>query len=81
MKLITLNNICTITQLPLLILGLVFILIAIRQIGRFHFRIWQVMLAGALAVLVTGQISPDAAIKAINPGVITFLLSMFIIGF
>ena len=80
MKLITLNNICTITQLSLLILGLVFILIAIRQIGRFHFRIWQVMLAGALAVLVTGQISPDTAIKAINPGVITFLLSMFIIG-
>ncbi|HOJ95793.1 MAG TPA: SLC13 family permease [Methanospirillum sp.] len=70
----------TITQFALGILGLVFILIAIRQVGRFSFRIWQVMLAGAVLTLLTGQISPHDALHAINPGVMLFLLGMFIIG-
>lgn len=70
----------TTTQISVLILILVFLLIAVRQIGRYTFRIWQIMLGGALAVLITGQISPVEAIRAINPGVMVFLLSMFIIG-
>ena len=58
----------------------VFILIAVRQIGRFNLKIWQIMLGGALAVLVSGQIALPDALKAINPGVMLFLFGMFVVG-
>jgi len=58
----------------------VFVLIAVRQIGRVKFQIWQVMLLGALAVLVSGQISPSAALHAVNIDVMLFLFGMFIVG-
>jgi Na+/H+ antiporter NhaD/arsenite permease-like protein len=58
----------------------VFVLIAVRQVARVRFQIWQVMLLGALAVLVTGQISPSAALRAINLNVMLFLFGMFIVG-
>jgi Na+/H+ antiporter NhaD/arsenite permease-like protein len=58
----------------------VFVLIAVRQIGRFRLQIWQAMLLGALAVLLTGQISPAEALKAINLDVILFLFGMFVVG-
>jgi Na+/H+ antiporter NhaD/arsenite permease-like protein len=64
----------------LIILLIVFILIAVRQVGRFRFRIWQVMALGALAVLVTGQITIPDALRSINPDVMIFLLAMFIVG-
>jgi Na+/H+ antiporter NhaD/arsenite permease-like protein len=67
-------------MISIITLAVVFILIAIRQIGRFRFQIWQVMLAGAFVVLVTGQISPSNALKAINIDVIIFLFGMFIVG-
>ncbi len=38
------------------------------------------MLGGALAVLVTGQITPSAAFQAINPDVMIFLFGMFVVG-
>jgi Na+/H+ antiporter NhaD/arsenite permease-like protein len=38
------------------------------------------MLLGALAVLVTGQISPLEALEAINPDVMLFLFGMFVVG-
>lgn len=51
-----------------------------RQVGRLKFRIWQVMLLGAIIVLLTGQISlPDAA-KSINFDVMVFLFGMFVVG-
>ncbi|RPJ50968.1 MAG: anion transporter, partial [Methanobacteriota archaeon] len=56
----------------------VFILIAVRHIGRFTFQIWQVMLGGAIVVLATGQISPAEAFSAINIDVMLFLFGMFI---
>jgi Na+/H+ antiporter NhaD/arsenite permease-like protein len=62
------------------VLLVVFILIAVRQIGRFRLQIWQAMLLGALAVLLTGQISPANALKAINLDVILFLFGMFVVG-
>jgi Na+/H+ antiporter NhaD/arsenite permease-like protein len=66
--------------LPLVVLAAVFALIALRQVVGFHIRIWQIMLGGALAVLLTGQISlPDAA-AAINPEVMLFLFGMFVVG-
>jgi Na+/H+ antiporter NhaD/arsenite permease-like protein len=58
----------------------VFILIAVRQVGKFRIRIWQIMLGGALAVLVTGQISVPGALKAVNIDVMVFLFGMFIVG-
>ena len=38
------------------------------------------MLGGALAVLITGQIAPFDALRAINPDVMLFLFGMFIVG-
>ena len=66
--------------IPVLVLAAVFILIAVRQVGGFHLRIWQIMCIGAVAVLLFGQISPIDALRAINPDVMVFLLGMFIVG-
>lgn len=66
--------------IPVIVLVLVFLGIAIRRIGRFTFRIWQIMLIGAVVVLVTGQISPVSAVQAINMDVMIFLFGMFVVG-
>jgi Na+/H+ antiporter NhaD/arsenite permease-like protein len=66
--------------IPIMVLGLVFILIAVRKIGKFRLDIWQIMLFGALAVLFLGQISAVDAFKSINFDVILFLFGMFVIG-
>jgi Na+/H+ antiporter NhaD/arsenite permease-like protein len=66
--------------LPLIVLGLVFLLIAVRQVAGIRFRIWQIMLAGAAAVLLLGQISPADALRSINPDVMLFLFGMFVVG-
>ena len=66
--------------IPVIVLSLVFLLIAIRQVGRYTLRIWQIMLAGAVAVLLLGQITPAAALSAINVDVMLFLFGMFVIG-
>ena len=65
---------------PALVLAAVLILIAIRQVGNLRLQIWQVMLLGAGLVLITGQIPPGEALKAINLDVMIFLAGMFIIG-
>jgi Na+/H+ antiporter NhaD/arsenite permease-like protein len=67
-------------MIPIIVLGVVFILIAVRQIGRFKFQIWQIMLGGALAVFISGQISPTRAMAAINTDVMLFLFGVFVIG-
>ena len=67
-------------NISIITLAVVFLLIAIRQIGTIRLKIWQIMLGGALTVILTGQISPLAAFHAINFDVIFFLLGMFIIG-
>jgi len=61
-------------------LALVLLLIAIRQLGEFKLQIWQIMLLGALMVLLSGEISPADAASAINPDVMIFLAGMFVIG-
>ena len=63
-----------------LALAAVLVLIAVRQVGKNSFAIWQIMLLGALVVLFTGQISPSDAIRAINLDVMIFLGAMFVIG-
>jgi len=67
-------------NIPIVILLAVFILIAVRNVGKIRLKIWQIMLFGAVAVLVTGQISPGDALSAINVDVMLFLFGMFIVG-
>jgi Na+/H+ antiporter NhaD/arsenite permease-like protein len=67
-------------MVSIIVLLVVFVLIAVRQIGRFRLQIWQAMLLGALTVLLTGQISPAKALQAINLDVILFLFGMFVVG-
>jgi len=67
-------------MVSLVILLVVFILIAVRQIGNIKLQIWQIMLLGALGVLLSGQISPERALKSINPDVMLFLFGVFVIG-
>ncbi|MBI2979828.1 MAG: anion transporter [Chloroflexi bacterium] len=67
-------------MVSIIVLVVVFGLIAVRQIGNIKLQIWQIMLFGALAVLLTGQISPQMALKSINADVMLFLFGVFIIG-
>jgi Na+/H+ antiporter NhaD/arsenite permease-like protein len=67
-------------MISIITLAFVFILIAVRQVGNFRFRIWQIMLMGALVVLITGQIKPGRALQSINTDVMLFLFGVFIIG-
>jgi len=67
-------------MVSIIVLLVVFVLIAVRQVGRFRLQIWQAMLIGAVAVLATGQISPAKALRAINVDVILFLFGMFVVG-
>ncbi|MEM3086029.1 MAG: anion transporter [Halobacteria archaeon] len=68
------------TWLPVVVLLAVFLLIAARQVGRVRLRIWHIMLGGAAAVLLTGQIGPAEAAAAVNPDVMLFLFGMFVVG-
>ena len=70
----------SVPAIPVIVLILVFLGIAVRQVGRFRFRIWQVMLAGAVAVLLTGQVSLFDAARAVNLDVMAFLFGMFVVG-
>jgi len=67
-------------MLSIIILAIVFILIAIRRIGKINLQIWQIMLFGAIAVLLTKQISPLNALRAIDVDVMLFLFGMFVVG-
>jgi Na+/H+ antiporter NhaD/arsenite permease-like protein len=67
-------------MISVIILAIVFILIAVRQVGSLRLQIWQIMLGGAIAMLLTLQITPLAALRAINLDVMLFLFAMFIIG-
>jgi Na+/H+ antiporter NhaD/arsenite permease-like protein len=67
-------------MISLVTLIIVFILIAVRQVGNVRLQIWQIMLLGAFVVLVTGQITPMRALSAINIDVMLYLLGVFIIG-
>ncbi|OGR62828.1 MAG: anion transporter [Elusimicrobia bacterium GWB2_63_22] len=65
---------------PIIILALVFLLIAVRQVGRVRLEIWQVMCAGAAAMLLSGDIKPLPALEAIDWDVMIFLFGMFAAG-
>lgn len=63
-----------------LALALVLLLIAVRQAGKNRLAIWQIMLGGAIFVLLCGEITPEQALQAIDSDVMIFLASMFVIG-
>ncbi|OGO44020.1 MAG: anion transporter [Chloroflexi bacterium RBG_16_60_22] len=67
-------------MISIITLIIVFVLIAVRQVGNIRLRLWQIMLLGALAVLVSGEISPGRALEAINADVMLFLFGVFVIG-
>ncbi|MCO6413045.1 MAG: hypothetical protein J5I92_09905 [Thiogranum sp.] len=67
-------------NLSLLVLLAVLALIAARKIGHIRVAIWQAMAGGALVVLAAGQISPAAALAAIDIEVMLFLFGMFVVG-
>lgn len=59
---------------------IVFILISIRQVGRFSIPIWLAMAFGAALALASSSISPANAFSAINFDILLFLLGMFVIS-
>lgn len=67
-------------NLPAIVLLLVFLAIALRGMAGLRLPIWQIMGLGALAVLISGAISPTAALQAIDWDVMLFLFGMFVIG-
>ncbi|MBZ4661772.1 MAG: Arsenite permease [Thermotoga sp.] len=67
-------------MIPAIVLIVVFALISVRKFGKVKIQMWQIMLLGALCVVLTGQISISSALKSINLEVMLFLFSMFIIG-
>ncbi|MFA5394694.1 MAG: anion transporter [Methanomicrobiales archaeon] len=68
------------TIIVAVILALVLVLIALRNVGGIRLAIWQIMLGGAVTVLVLGQITPLDALYAINTDVMIFLFGMFVVG-
>jgi Na+/H+ antiporter NhaD/arsenite permease-like protein len=67
-------------MISVLVLGVVLLLISVRQIGKVRLQIWQIVLCGAFGVLATNQISFLEALKAINLDIILFLFGVFIVG-
>ena len=66
--------------ISIIVLIIVFLLIAVRKIGNVSLGIWQVMLLGAVAVLLTGEITPEEALASIDVDVMLFLFGMFVVG-
>ncbi len=66
--------------IPVIVLAVVFLLIVFRKVGNFRVKIWQAMTIGAVAVLLTLQISPIDAVFSINYDVMLFLFGMFVVG-
>ncbi|MEO1090599.1 MAG: SLC13 family permease [Pseudomonadota bacterium] len=58
----------------------IFGLIAIREWLPLWLKIWHIMLAGAVVMLATRQISPSAALAAIDWNIIAYLFGAFSIG-
>lgn len=67
-------------MIPLLTLAAVFVLTAVRQVGAARLAIWQVMAGGAAVVLLTGSISVQEALRAVDADVLLFLFGMFVVG-
>lgn len=64
----------------LIVSCLIFFLIAIRQWLPSALRIWHIMVAGAVALLVLREISPSSAFWAVDWDVIAYLFGVFVIA-
>ncbi len=64
----------------LIILAIVLIAIAFRQILSIHIGIWQIFSVGALALLFSQQITPLEAFYSIDWHIIFFLWGMFVVA-
>ncbi len=67
-------------MISIIVLAIVFLLISIRRIGKVNLQIWQIMLGGAIIVLLTRQIPIRDAVKSVNIDVMLFLFGMFVVG-
>lgn len=67
-------------SLSLIVLLLIFLGIALRQLFRIPLKIWHIMGAGACIVLFTGKISILSAWAAVDWSIIFFLFGMFVLG-
>ncbi len=63
-----------------ILLLLIFILTAIRKIGKYELPIWLLFTIGASLVIVCGKISLADALHAIDLNIILYLFGVFIIG-
>lgn len=59
---------------------LIFLMIALRQWLPEQIRIWHIMSAGAVVLLALGEITPRAAVEAIDWNVIAYLFGVFLIA-
>ncbi|MEM7123765.1 MAG: SLC13 family permease [Pseudomonadota bacterium] len=59
---------------------LIFAIIAIRQWLPSWLRIWHVMLAGAVVIVASGQVSPIGAVDYVDWNIIAYLFGVFSIG-
>lgn len=66
--------------LSLVVVAAVFVAIAIRQWLPARLRIWHLMTAGAVVVLAAGELSPEAAVAAVDWNVIAYLFAVFSIA-
>lgn len=65
---------------PLIVLATVLLLIICRGAIRWRLQLWHIMTAGAVLVLLTGDISPQAALQAIDWDIMVFLFGMFVLA-
>lgn len=68
------------TSIPIIVLGVIFLLIAFRQFFFVQFGLWQIFILAAMLLILLGQITPLQALNALNYDVLAFLLGLFIIG-
>lgn len=64
----------------LLVAVVIFVAISIRQWLPAWLRIWQIMGAGALVLLLSGKIAPSVAFNAVDWNVIAYLFGVFSIA-
>jgi len=64
----------------LIVSCLIFLLIAVRQWLPSAVCIWHIMVAGAVVLLLLGEISPDKAWQAVDWNVVAYLFGVFAIG-
>lgn len=63
-----------------IILLIILIAIALRQVVRVIIPIWAIMATGAIAVLLCQQITPSRAFAAVEPDVMLYLFGVFFIS-